>query len=181
MGSLCYSALGTCIDRHKAIFRLNAGPPPPQSDVGESTRARIINNQLKAVDFEDDIILQWKPRHWSNLVKDTAPVCRLGGGIYTIPPSTQWTAWTYNNGLQRRFTNIHQQQDFSPSSLFPTSAQWWHLSISTCTTDWACVTTGRMNTMQHAIWDIGIPLVGKRLFIAAFTWTQKGNCSLSWC
>jgi hypothetical protein len=84
-GTLCYSALGTFIDEHEAIFRLNAGPPQPQSDVGAGTSARIINNQLKAMDFEDDIILQWKPGHWSNLVKDTAPACRPGSGIYTIP------------------------------------------------------------------------------------------------
>jgi hypothetical protein len=42
-----------------------------QSDVGAGTSAKIINNQLKAVDFEDDIIVQWKPGHWSNLAKDT--------------------------------------------------------------------------------------------------------------
>jgi hypothetical protein len=95
VGTLCYSALGTFIDGHEAIFRLNNGPSQPQSDVGAGTSARIINNQLKAVDFEDDIILQWKPGHWSNLAKDTAPACRMGVGIYTIPPSTQWTAWTY--------------------------------------------------------------------------------------
>jgi hypothetical protein len=94
-GTLHYSALGTFIDGREAIFRLNAGPPQPQSDVGAGTSARIINNQLKAVDFEDDIILQWKPGHWSNLAKDTAPACRPGNGIYTIPPSTQWIAWTY--------------------------------------------------------------------------------------
>jgi hypothetical protein len=57
-GTLHYSALGTFIDGREAIFRLNAGPPQPQSDVGAGTSARIINNQLKAVDFEDDIILQ---------------------------------------------------------------------------------------------------------------------------
>jgi hypothetical protein len=50
-GTLCYSALGTFINRHKAIFRLNAGPPQPQSDVGAGTSARINNNQMKAVDF----------------------------------------------------------------------------------------------------------------------------------
>jgi hypothetical protein len=95
MGTPCYSALGTFIKGHEAIFRLNAAPPQPQSVVGAGTRARIINNQLKAVDFKDDIILQWKPGHWSNLTKDTAPACRPGGGIYTIPPLTQWTTWTY--------------------------------------------------------------------------------------
>jgi hypothetical protein len=95
VGTLCYSALGTFIDGHEAIFRLNAGPPQPQSDVGAGTGARIINNQLKAVDFEDDIMLQCKPGHWSNLAKDTAPACRPGGAIYTILPLTQWTAWTY--------------------------------------------------------------------------------------
>jgi hypothetical protein len=94
-GILHYSALETFIDRHEAIFRLNAGPPQPQSDVGAGTSARIINSQLKAMDFKDDVILQWKPGHWSNLPKDTAPACRPGGGIYTIPPLTQWTAWTY--------------------------------------------------------------------------------------
>jgi hypothetical protein len=91
-GTLCYSALGTFIDRHEAIFRFSAGPPQPQSDVGAGTSTRIINSQLKAMDFEDDIILQWKPGHWSNLAKDIAPACRLGGSIYTISPSTQWTA-----------------------------------------------------------------------------------------
>jgi hypothetical protein len=94
-GTLQYSALGIFINKHDAIFRLNAGPPQSQSDVGACTSARIINNQLKAVDFEDDILLQWKPGHWSNLAKDMASACRPGGGIYTIPPSTQWTAWTY--------------------------------------------------------------------------------------
>jgi hypothetical protein len=79
----------------EAIFRLNTGPPQPQSDVGAGSSARIINNQLKAVDFEDDIILQWKPGHWSNLSKDTAQACRPGDGIYTTPQSTQWTARTY--------------------------------------------------------------------------------------
>jgi hypothetical protein len=70
--TLCYSALGTFIHRHKAIFTLYTGPPQPKSDVGAGTSARIINNQLKAVDFEDDIILQWQPGRWSNLAKDTA-------------------------------------------------------------------------------------------------------------
>jgi hypothetical protein len=55
-------------------------------DVGAGTSTKIINNQLKAVDFEDDIILQCKPGHWSNLAKDIASSCRLGGGIYTISP-----------------------------------------------------------------------------------------------
>jgi hypothetical protein len=106
-GTLHYSALGTFIDGHKAIFRLNAGPPQPQSDVGAGTSARIINNELKAVDFEDDIMLQWKPGHWSNLAKDTAPACRLRGGIYTIPPSTQWTAWTYLQEWAAEETHLH--------------------------------------------------------------------------
>jgi hypothetical protein len=88
-GSLHYSTLGTLLDGHEAIFRLNAGPPQPQSDVGAGTSARIINNQLKAVDFEDDIILQWKPGHWSNLAKDTASACRLGGRhLYHSPINT---------------------------------------------------------------------------------------------
>jgi hypothetical protein len=80
------------IDAHKAILKLNTGPPQPQSDVRAGTSARIINNQLKAVDFEDDIVLQWKPGHWSNLAKGITSAYRLGGGIYTIPPSTEWTA-----------------------------------------------------------------------------------------
>jgi hypothetical protein len=88
VGTLRYSALGTLMDRHEAVFRLNTGPPQPQSDVGAGTSVIIINNQLKAADFEDDIILRWKPGSWYNLTKDTAPACRLGGGIYTIPPST---------------------------------------------------------------------------------------------
>jgi hypothetical protein len=49
------------------------------------------------------------------------------------------------------------------------------LSISTCMPDWACVTSGQMNAMQHAIQDIGIPLVGKRLFIAALDMDTKGE------
>jgi hypothetical protein len=180
--TLRYSALGTFIDGHKVIFTLNAGLPQPQSDVGAGTSTRIINNQLKAVDFKDDIILWWKPGHWSNLAKGTASVCRLGVASIPFPHQHNWLhGHTYKNRLQRRFTHIHQLQDFSPSSLFPTSAQWWHLSISTCMTDWACVTMGLMNARQHAIQDIGILLVGKRLFIATFTWTWKRNCSHLWC
>jgi hypothetical protein len=99
-------ALGTFIDGHEAIFRLNNGPPQHQSDVGAGTTARIINNQLKAVDFKDDI-LQWKPGHWFNLAKDTASACRLGGGIYTIPPSTQWTAWTYLQTWAEEEIHLH--------------------------------------------------------------------------
>jgi hypothetical protein len=52
-----HSALGTFIDKYEAIFRLNTGPPQLRSGVGAGTSERIINNQLKAVDFEDDIIL----------------------------------------------------------------------------------------------------------------------------
>jgi hypothetical protein len=33
VGTLRYSAHGTFIDGHEAIFRLNTGPPQPQSDV----------------------------------------------------------------------------------------------------------------------------------------------------
>jgi hypothetical protein len=29
VGTLCYSALGTFIDGHKTVFRLNTGPPQP--------------------------------------------------------------------------------------------------------------------------------------------------------
>jgi beta-galactoside alpha-2,6-sialyltransferase (sialyltransferase 1) len=94
-GTLRYSTLRTFIDGHEAIFRLNAGPPQTRSDVRAGTSVRIINKQLKAVDFEDDIILQWKPGRRSNLAKDTAPACRPGGGTDIIPPSTQWTVWTY--------------------------------------------------------------------------------------
>jgi hypothetical protein len=50
-GTLRYSALGTFINGQETIFRLNAGPPQPQSDVGAGTSARINNNQMKAVDF----------------------------------------------------------------------------------------------------------------------------------
>jgi hypothetical protein len=125
-GTLCYSALGTLIDGHKVTFILNAGPPQPQSDVGAGTCARIINNQLKAVDLEDDIILQWKPGHWFNLAKDTEQHQLADQGVAFIPFPHQHNGLhghTYKNGLQRRFTHIHQLQDFSPS-LFPTSA-WW--------------------------------------------------------
>jgi hypothetical protein len=47
------------------------------------------------VDFEDDIILQWKPGHWFNLAKDTASACRLGVAFTPFPHPTQWTACTY--------------------------------------------------------------------------------------
>jgi hypothetical protein len=124
-GTLCYSALGTFIDGHKAILRLNAGPPQPWSDVGAGNSARIIDNQLKAVDFEDDILLQWKPGCWSNLAKDTAPAYRWDVAFIPFPHQHNGLhGHTYNNGLQRQFTHIHQLQDFSPSSLFPTSARW---------------------------------------------------------
>jgi hypothetical protein len=42
VGTLYYSALGTFINGHEAIFRLNTGPPQPQSDVGAGTSVRII-------------------------------------------------------------------------------------------------------------------------------------------
>jgi hypothetical protein len=140
------------------------------------------HKQLKAVDFEDDIILQWKPRHWFNLAKDTASACRPGVGIYTIPPSTQWTAWTY---LQKWATEeIHPHPPttgfitvFIVSHSCPVvTLVHFHMyeRLGTCHY-WI------MNAVQHPIWDIGIPLVGKRLFIATFAWTQKGNCSHSWC
>jgi hypothetical protein len=113
------------IDAHKAILKLNTGPPQPQSDVGAGTSARIINNQLKAVDFEDDIILQWKPGHWSNFQKTQCQHADQGVAFTPFPHQHNGLhGHTYKNGLQRRFIHIHKLQDFSTSALFPTSA-WW--------------------------------------------------------
>jgi hypothetical protein len=181
-GTLHYSAVGTFIDKHEAIFRLNPGHTQPQSDVRASPtqKSLTINWRLWTLGMT---------QYYSGNL-DTDPTWQktqhqlADQGVAFIPFPHQHNGLhghTYKNGLQRRFIHIHQLQDFLSSSLFPTSAQWWHLPISTCMSDWACVTTGLMNAMQHAIWDIGILLVGKRLFIAAFAWTQKGNYSHSWC
>jgi hypothetical protein len=95
------------------------------SDVGAGTSARIINNQLKAVDFEDDIILQWKPGHWSNFQKTQCQHADQGVAFTPFPHQHNGLhGHTYKNGLQRRFIHIHKLQDFSTSALFPTSA-WW--------------------------------------------------------
>jgi hypothetical protein len=59
--------------------------PQLQSDVGAGTSARIINNQLKAVDFEDDIILQWKPGHWFNLAKTQHQLADGGWHLHHSP------------------------------------------------------------------------------------------------